>query len=135
TRVRRLRSGRGKVMPILVRCPTCGTQLRTHDTAAGRVVLCPKCQATFPVPTRAEGDADGEAPLAEVAETAPAERAFCPWCDEEVSPAARKCRHCGEVLDVELRRQQARERRAKRRDRGQFLCPFCHTTAEPYTLK
>lgn len=26
---------------------------------------------------------------------------FCPHCDEEIRAAARKCRHCGEMLDDE----------------------------------
>jgi len=27
----------------------------------------------------------------------------CPYCDEQVSVSAKKCRHCGEILDVALR--------------------------------
>ena len=31
------------------------------------------------------------------------DRIRCPMCDEDISARARKCRHCGETLDVSLR--------------------------------
>ncbi len=30
---------------------------------------------------------------------------YCPFCDEEIKYAARKCKHCGEYLDEDLYRQ------------------------------
>lgn len=38
------------------------------------------------------------------------DRAHCPICDEEISARAKKCRHCGEALDPELREIEARRR-------------------------
>ena len=40
-------------MPILVTCPTCSTKLNAPDTAAGKKVKCPKCQAICSVPAPA----------------------------------------------------------------------------------
>src|SRR5436190_213733 len=37
-------------MPIVVTCPGCPTKLSAPDTAAGKHVRCPKCQAAVPVP-------------------------------------------------------------------------------------
>lgn len=48
----------------------------------------------------------GEMPL-EPASDGPAaaagERTNCPFCDEDISARAKKCRHCGEILDVTMR--------------------------------
>ena len=36
----------------------------------------------------------------------------CPFCDEEISPQAKKCKHCGEILDVTLRAAEEAKRSA-----------------------
>lgn len=36
------------------------------------------------------------------------DRVNCPVCDEEISARAKKCRHCGEVLDPAMRTQLRR---------------------------
>jgi predicted Zn finger-like uncharacterized protein len=47
-------------MPIPVNCPNCGTSLKAPDSAAGRMVRCPKCSTAFAIP------AGGEQPLGSV---------------------------------------------------------------------
>ncbi len=38
--------------------------------------------------------------------TNPAKQVDCPFCAELISERAKKCRHCGETLDVALRRAE-----------------------------
>ena len=38
----------------------------------------------------------------------------CPFCAEQISPAAKKCKHCGETLDVALRAAQEAQRMSAR---------------------
>lgn len=46
-------------------------------------------------------------------------RVNCPVCDEDISARAKKCRHCGETLDPEMREFEARHRYAERPVEGQ----------------
>jgi TM2 domain-containing membrane protein YozV len=48
-------------MPIVVTCPSCGSKLKAPDTAAGKKLKCPKCQAPIAVPGAA---ADAPQPAA-----------------------------------------------------------------------
>src|ERR1700736_5830482 len=41
-------------MPIDVQCSGCSTMLRAPDTAAGKKVKCPKCEAVIAVPAAAD---------------------------------------------------------------------------------
>jgi len=41
-------------VPIEIACPTCGRRLRAPDSAAGKRVKCPKCEAAIQVPARAQ---------------------------------------------------------------------------------
>lgn len=59
-----------------------------------------------------------------------ADRIRCPMCDEDISAKARKCRHCGETLDVSLRIAEE-ARRAADWQGGQFLVGPGSTV--PYT--
>ena len=43
---------------------------------------------------------------------------ICPYCQEEVKKEAKKCKHCGEILDVALR---AAEEAKKNHQEGTFL--------------
>jgi hypothetical protein len=44
-------------MPIIVACPSCGTNVKAPDHLAGRCVKCPNCAGPVPVPG---DDADAE---------------------------------------------------------------------------
>jgi hypothetical protein len=38
----------------------------------------------------------------------------CPFCDEQISSAAKKCKHCGETVDVSLRAAEEARRSAEK---------------------
>lgn len=38
----------------------------------------------------------------------------CPFCDEQISAKAKKCRHCGETVDVAMRKAEEALRAAER---------------------
>ena len=91
-------------MPVTARCPSCGLSGRVNDEFIGRKVRCKNCGQPFPVAATASSpstplpvnatparpsDAAGEAPA-----TKP-----CPFCAEPIRVEAKKCRHCGTMLD------------------------------------
>jgi hypothetical protein len=68
-------------------------------------------------------------------ETAPSYKE-CPFCSEQIRATAKKCKHCGETLDVVLRAAEE-ERRAVRgrqaedddeEDMPVITCPDCGRT-------
>jgi predicted RNA-binding Zn-ribbon protein involved in translation (DUF1610 family) len=123
-------------MPIPIKCPTCGMVGRVADDVAGRQVRCPKCQAILQLPTPGfeparsapisspppfrKSSAGSKRPNPESAEAArrnpPADKSTpsepthtaCPFCGEQILVIAKKCKHCGEVLDPVLRASRER---------------------------
>jgi hypothetical protein len=41
--------------------------------------------------------------MREPMETPPIVTINCPYCAEAISPTAKKCKHCGEILDAQMR--------------------------------
>ena len=48
-------------------------------------------------------------------------RANCPICDEEISARAKKCKHCGETLDVSMRIAEEAHRAASSRSNNVYM--------------
>jgi TM2 domain-containing membrane protein YozV len=73
------------------RCPACGQTGHLPARAAGHCVRCRKCHTTFaaelPLVVNYRPD-NGPPPI----------RSRCPYCAEQVQPAAIKCKHCGEFI-------------------------------------
>jgi len=107
-------------------CPTCSRPMRIPDSLLGRPVACPTCRNVFtasfapngataeqlPVPSSGAPPAVSEGPPASSTsyevELAPgSSRHPCPICGEAILPSARKCKHCGEVVDPWVRREMA----------------------------
>jgi hypothetical protein len=87
-------------MPTIIDCPTCGMKHKVPDDMGGRSAQCRGCKATFTIP-----GAEEDAPMAEMvnvrAKTTNTKE--CPFCSEQVNATAKKCKHCGETIDVALR--------------------------------
>ena len=114
-------------MPISVDCPSCGKTLRAKDSAAGKSAKCPSCAELITIPAMEEVyDAeDVESPVADGefgggdsydSPAIPDGRA-CPACGEMVKEQAKKCRHCGEVFDADLKRRSGRKKSSGSRRR------------------
>jgi hypothetical protein len=106
-------------MSISIRCPTCGNQALASDDYVGKKVVCPKCKATITVkaPVDPSTNVLEVIPVAApVSPTPPAgpvagqqwdlelvpqntQYKTCDYCGESILAAARKCKHCGEMLD------------------------------------
>ncbi len=79
-------------MAIRVECPSCGVRMNAPESMAGKRASCPKCKAVLLVP------AGEPVPIGEPAPVALAETKDCPYCREPVALAAKKCKHCGEII-------------------------------------
>lgn len=77
-------------------CPHCKQPLEAPEEMRGQPIDCPSCNKAFTIPT----------PTAPPPQS-PATKA-CPFCGEEILSQAKKCKHCGEILDESLRAQSAK---------------------------
>ena len=109
-------------MTIEVSCPACGKTLQAKDSAAGKQAKCPGCGGIISIPEAVldtvdevqefdQGfDADFDYAAAEQqGPSSPSEqsRRPCPQCGEMIVSGAAKCRFCGEIFDLRLKRQQS----------------------------
>jgi ribosomal protein S27E len=91
-------------MPITVTCPSCAAKLKAPDSLISRTLTCPKCKAAVAVHSpsslrsRPAKQADEDAPVEDRIDPTPTHKP-CPFCAEPIRVAARKCKHCGEMLD------------------------------------
>jgi predicted Zn finger-like uncharacterized protein len=86
-------------MPITFSCPACQTTYKVDDKHAGRTTKCQRCNTAIIIPDE----------LAAVDQYK-----TCPFCAERVLSEARKCRHCGETIDVALRAAEEAKRIAEK---------------------
>jgi len=113
---------------VRFRCALCGTTLERPESFAGEMMACPSCKERIeipgPAPTLERGPVLGEVvqpppipartPVSQpyrppaprpAQEPVPAtgESKACPFCGEAVLAIAKKCKHCGETIDLTLR--------------------------------
>ena len=117
-------------MVVRFQCPSCSYEAAVPDEYKGTSLKCPQCAAT------AVAGADNGSTA-----TKP-----CPFCAEPVRGAARKCRHCGEILDrgLAIAKQQDRLREIEKRQsmllaevpgsRAAFICGVLSILSSPGML-
>jgi hypothetical protein len=119
-------------MPTIARCSRCGKSFEVAERAIGTRVNCPHCKATVEIimsgsPGRSIVPAPTPAPLAlppevtggEIVEVKQSPQPIstmqrCPFCAELVLAAAKKCKHCGEIIDVAMRATADMQRAVQR---------------------
>ena len=97
-------------MAVSFECPTCGKKLKAPESAIGKSLACPGCEAQvscpepiYEVEVVGTGDVNGSA--ADAHSGAPVvvnDRRPCPMCGEMILATAIKCRYCDEVFDQGL---------------------------------
>lgn len=115
-------------MTVRFICRSCSYDAPVPDEYKGASLKCPQCAAA----TVAGAGTDGEV------RTRP-----CPFCAEPLKPGARKCPHCGEILDrgLAIAKQQDRLREIERRQalllreipgsRAAFICGVLSLLSSP----
>ncbi|HEU4339227.1 MAG TPA: hypothetical protein VFS19_04095, partial [Planctomycetota bacterium] len=115
-------------MSIRFFCPSCAYEAPVADEYKGTSLKCPQCAASSVAGAAPDGETPGRP---------------CPFCAEPVRPAARKCRHCGEILDrgLAIAKQQERLREIERRQavlmteipgaRAAFICGALSILSSP----
>jgi predicted RNA-binding Zn-ribbon protein involved in translation (DUF1610 family) len=118
---------------IKVKCSTCGNSFTAPGRAAGRKGPCPKCGTALTIPSHQTAPTVADEPTPAVVRFVPpdlpvrrvepapvreSEYKDCPFCGEEVLAKAKKCKHCGEVLDVALRAAEEARREVRRESRS-----------------
>jgi hypothetical protein len=109
---------------ITFQCPSCGKQYSVKDEHGGRKTVCRSCQTSLTVPTAVSvSKSPVEAVLAVEANLVKSEPQSirCPFCDETISRAAKKCKHCGETVDVALRAAEEAKRAVENKNPMVFM--------------
>jgi len=115
-------------MTVRFVCGACAYEASVPDEYAGASLKCPQCAASS-----AAGSNGGPGGPARA----------CHFCAEPVRTAARKCRHCGEILDrnLAIAKQQERLKEIERRHamliselpgaRAAFICGVLSILSSP----
>jgi hypothetical protein len=111
-------------MPYVLKCPVCGKPFEVAQRAVGSKVACPHCKAVVDLATPAPNAVPAPALTvittpkathtdvvevidADIMEVRPLQPIStmqrCPFCAELVLAGAKKCKHCGEIIDAALR--------------------------------
>lgn len=104
---------------ILMTCKGCGAQMNVSSKYAGRKGRCKQCQTSCDIPNydKHEQALDEQSSYEQASHhplppELPSEvnpMIPCYYCAEMIPQRAKKCRHCGEVVDLSLREVRAKQ--------------------------
>ncbi|MHB1423063.1 MAG: hypothetical protein ACYC3I_07690, partial [Gemmataceae bacterium] len=110
-----------------IACSHCGGSMTWNDRLAGQMVGCPHCNANLqmpshplssfpppavrPVPVAVVYTPPAQVVTVDVAHTEAMKE--CQFCGEFILAIAKKCKHCGETIDVTLRMAEEAKQMAK----------------------
>ena len=111
---------RDKFAGMKTKCPTCGAPLSVPAAVPGSTAVVPTLPAKMvpslpavikpPPPVEVVGYVIPSRPAVDYKD--------CPFCEEQVIATAKKCKHCGETLDVAMRSADEAKRMAILASRG-----------------
>ncbi len=89
---------------VTINCPHCSQTLEVPDELLGQTVECPSCNGSFqlPAPQPAAAPPPRKKPIARTppaASSGAGKTMPCPMCGEDILAVAKKCKHCGSMLD------------------------------------
>jgi DNA-directed RNA polymerase subunit RPC12/RpoP/membrane protein YdbS with pleckstrin-like domain len=90
---------------IEFKCPHCEQSLDVPEELLGQAVECPSCNGTIQLPEPQSPTATTPKTQNTTSESSPETRE-CPYCGEDILAKAKKCKHCGELLDSSLRAER-----------------------------
>src|ERR1051325_9017818 len=82
-------------------CPHCGKRVRVDARHAGKIAQCPGCGTDFTIPVEVTPDERCEPEPVVISDDSITRE--CDFCGETILAKAKKCKHCGELLDPVLR--------------------------------
>ncbi len=87
---------------IEINCPYCQQTLEVPEDLMGEIIDCPSCNRSIALPDR------NLSPTPPATHQSEPLQKDCPFCGERILLKAKKCKHCGEILDRKLRAQRER---------------------------
>lgn len=100
-------------------CPNCSTRMKASSNLSGKQATCPSCKEVFTV--RLSRDSDQSVKQVKVKSYIEEKKKDCPFCCEPIAADAKKCRHCGETVDMALRMAEEAKRESERRSKDTNL--------------
>lgn len=82
---------------IKFNCPECGGALEVDASGAGMTVNCPDCKKPICIP-KPVAKIQVRQPISSPSARSQSEKP-CPLCGESILAVAKKCKHCGSMLD------------------------------------
>ena len=90
-------------MDIRFNCPECDNSLSVDEAGAGLVVPCPQCSKQIQIPFP-QLDTSLILEKRTIGTTESSTKA-CNFCGETILVVAKKCKHCGEMLDQQKKKE------------------------------